>query len=62
MTTDDCRGTYETLRDRGVEIVEEPTERFYGIDMAVRDPFGNQIRITEPVPVPADAAAGAQVG
>jgi catechol 2,3-dioxygenase-like lactoylglutathione lyase family enzyme len=59
LATDDCRATHETLRDRGVEIVEEPTERVYGIDMAVRDPFGNHIRITQPAPVPADASAGA---
>jgi catechol 2,3-dioxygenase-like lactoylglutathione lyase family enzyme len=48
MTTDDCRATYEDLRARGVEFTEEPTERFYGIDCALRDPFGNHIRITEP--------------
>jgi len=53
LTTDDCRGTYEALRAKGVEFVEEPTERFYGIDCAIRDPFGNQIRITEPAPPPA---------
>jgi catechol 2,3-dioxygenase-like lactoylglutathione lyase family enzyme len=53
LTTDDCRGTYEQLRSRGVEFTEEPTERFYGIDCALRDPFGNHIRITQPAPVPA---------
>ena len=53
FTTDDCRRTYETLRDRGVEFTEEPTERFYGIDCALRDPFGNGVRITQPAPVPA---------
>ena len=45
--TDDCRKTYETLRDRGVEFTEEPTERPYGIDAALRDPFGNSIRFTQ---------------
>ncbi|UJA19831.1 VOC family protein [Thermoleophilia bacterium SCSIO 60948] len=48
LRTDDCRGDYEDLVAKGVEIIEEPTERFYGIDMAVRDPFGNHIRITQP--------------
>jgi catechol 2,3-dioxygenase-like lactoylglutathione lyase family enzyme len=47
FTTDDCRKTYETLVERGVEITEEPTERFYGIDMGLRDPFGNAIRIVQ---------------
>jgi len=46
--TDDCRGTYETLRAQGVEFTQEPTERFYGIDCAARDPFGNPIRFTQP--------------
>jgi catechol 2,3-dioxygenase-like lactoylglutathione lyase family enzyme len=46
--TDDCRGTYERLRAAGVEFTQEPTERFYGIDCALRDPFGNPIRFTQP--------------
>ena len=46
--TDDCRGTYERLRAAGVEFTQEPTERFYGTDCALRDPFGNPIRFTEP--------------
>jgi catechol 2,3-dioxygenase-like lactoylglutathione lyase family enzyme len=52
LTTDDCRGLYETLRARGVEFTEEPTERFYGIDCGLRDPFGNSIRIVQPSPGP----------
>jgi catechol 2,3-dioxygenase-like lactoylglutathione lyase family enzyme len=47
FSTDDCRKTYETLRDRGVEFTEEPTERPYGIDCGLRDPFGNHIRFTQ---------------
>jgi catechol 2,3-dioxygenase-like lactoylglutathione lyase family enzyme len=46
--TDDCRATYEQLRAAGVEFTQEPTERFYGTDCALRDPFGNPIRITQP--------------
>jgi catechol 2,3-dioxygenase-like lactoylglutathione lyase family enzyme len=46
--TDDCQGTYEALRAAGVEFTQEPTERFYGTDCALRDPFGNPIRITQP--------------
>ncbi len=48
LATDDCRGTYESLRAAGVEFTQEPTERFYGIDCGLRDPFGNPIRITQP--------------
>ncbi|GAB2589904.1 VOC family protein [Streptomyces capparidis] len=47
LTTDDCRKTYETLRSRGVEFTEEPTERPYGIDCGLRDPFGNRLRFTQ---------------
>ncbi|MBV9577213.1 MAG: VOC family protein [Chloroflexi bacterium] len=47
FATDNCQQTYETLVARGVEITQEPTERFYGIDIGVRDPFGNHIRVTE---------------
>jgi catechol 2,3-dioxygenase-like lactoylglutathione lyase family enzyme len=46
--TDDCRATYESLRRAGVEFTQEPTERFYGIDCALRDPSGNPIRFTQP--------------
>ena len=48
FTTDDCHKTYETLLARGVEFTEEPTERPYGIDCGLRDPFGNRIRFTQP--------------
>ncbi|MFE6410921.1 VOC family protein [Streptomyces sp. NPDC057837] len=48
FSTDDCRTTYATLRGRNVEFTEEPTERPYGIDCGLRDPFGNSIRFTQP--------------
>ncbi|KID29254.1 lactoylglutathione lyase-like lyase [Prauserella sp. Am3] len=47
LNTDDCQKTYETLRAKGVEFTEVPTEQPYGIDCALRDPFGNHIRITQ---------------
>jgi catechol 2,3-dioxygenase-like lactoylglutathione lyase family enzyme len=47
FTVDDCQATYEDLKGRGVEFVQEPTERFYGIDAAFRDPFGNHMRFTQ---------------
>jgi catechol 2,3-dioxygenase-like lactoylglutathione lyase family enzyme len=47
LTTDDCRGEYEQLRERGVEFTETPEERPYGIDCGFRDPSGNSIRLTE---------------
>lgn len=47
FTTDDCRKTYETLLAKGVEFTDEPTERDYGIDCGLRDPFGNSIRFSQ---------------
>ena len=52
LTTDDCSATYEELRAKGVEFTEEPTEHFYGVDCALRDPFGNHIRISQPAAEP----------
>jgi uncharacterized glyoxalase superfamily protein PhnB len=50
--TEDCRGLYETLKERGVtDFTQEPTDHFYGTDMGVRDPFGNAIRILQPAKV-----------
>jgi catechol 2,3-dioxygenase-like lactoylglutathione lyase family enzyme len=46
--TDDCRATYDELAAQGVEFTEEPTERFYGTDCGLRDPFGNPIRMGTP--------------
>jgi catechol 2,3-dioxygenase-like lactoylglutathione lyase family enzyme len=47
FNTDDAYATYEDLRTKGVDLTEEPTERPYGIDIGVRDPFGNAIRISQ---------------
>jgi hypothetical protein len=44
-----ARDFYVNTLARGVEFTQEPTERFYGIDIGLRDPFGNHIRITQPV-------------
>jgi catechol 2,3-dioxygenase-like lactoylglutathione lyase family enzyme len=55
FTADDCRKTYTELRAKGVEFTEEPTERPYGIDCGLRDPFGNHIRFSQPLPVAASA-------
>ena len=63
FTVDDVHETYRTLRERGVEFTEEPTERFYGTDCGLRDPFGNGLRIGEPkegpieIPDPSELAA-----
>lgn len=45
LETDDAQATYALLVQRGVEITDEPTEKPYGIDFGIPDPFGNRIRI-----------------
>jgi catechol 2,3-dioxygenase-like lactoylglutathione lyase family enzyme len=56
--SDDVRGLYETLMERGVsDFTQEPTEHFYGIDMGLRDPFGNSIRILQPAKAAEEATA-----
>lgn len=47
LESDDVDADFARLRDSGVEIIDEPATRPYGRDMAVRDPFGNQVRITQ---------------
>lgn len=48
FATEDCRATYERLPAKGVEFTQEPTERFYRTDCALRDPIGNPLRFTQP--------------
>ena len=45
LTTDDARATFAVLKERGVDVTDEPETRPYGIDFGIRDPFGNAIRI-----------------
>jgi catechol 2,3-dioxygenase-like lactoylglutathione lyase family enzyme len=47
FATDDCRRSYEELKERGVEFSQEPTEQPYGIDAGFRDPSGNAMRMAQ---------------
>jgi len=47
LGTDDCRGTYEELRQRGVQFLAEPSERSYGIEATLRDNSGNWFSMTQ---------------
>ncbi len=45
---DDLDAAFAKIRDAGAEIVQEPTEQFWGArDCAVRDPSGNMVRIEQ---------------
>jgi catechol 2,3-dioxygenase-like lactoylglutathione lyase family enzyme len=49
LHSEDCRKTCKEIEARGVELSQQPEERFYGIDASVRDPSGNQWRIVQPL-------------
>lgn len=61
LTTDDCQRTYDELRAKGVEFTEEPTKHFYGTDCALRDPFGNHVRISQPATGPIETPSPAEL-
>ncbi len=54
MATDDCWATYRELQAKGVEFIEPPEERFYGIDAALPRPLRQPLAAH---PAQADGAA-----
>jgi catechol 2,3-dioxygenase-like lactoylglutathione lyase family enzyme len=61
IAVDDVHKTYQDLVAQGVEFTEEPTERFYGTDCGLRDPFGNPIRIGTPKEGPIEVPDAARL-
>jgi catechol 2,3-dioxygenase-like lactoylglutathione lyase family enzyme len=47
FATDDVQGSYEELKERGVEFTQPPTEQPYGVDAGFRDPSGNHFRLAQ---------------
>lgn len=43
--TDDVDGMFARLKEAGVDFTQEIVDQPYGRDFAIRDPFGNNIRI-----------------
>lgn len=50
LTTTDCHKAYEQLSAQGVEFIQEPAERPYGIEAVMRDNSGNWLVLVEPKP------------
>jgi predicted enzyme related to lactoylglutathione lyase len=48
MNVDDCRKTADELRSKGVEFLQEPSERPYGVEAVCRDNSGNWMVLVEP--------------
>ena len=47
MRTEDCQATYEELKSRGVEFLQEPSKRPYGTEAVFRDNSGNWIVLVQ---------------
>lgn len=47
LLVDDCHAACDKLRGRGVEITQEPVERFGQVDASFRDPSGNGWKVIQ---------------
>ena len=47
LETADCKKTYEELKAKGVEFTQPPTERFYGIEVMLKDDSGNSFSMIQ---------------
>jgi catechol 2,3-dioxygenase-like lactoylglutathione lyase family enzyme len=47
LVVDDCRAACDRLRARGVELTQEPVDRFGTVDAGFRDPSGNGWKVIE---------------
>ena len=50
LATDDCRKTYEEMSAKGVEFLQEPSDRPYGVEAVLRDDSGNWLVLMEEKP------------
>ena len=46
--TDDCQRDYEALQENGVNFVQSPAERPWGMEAVFQDPYGNPFSLLEP--------------
>ena len=47
MATTDCRSDYLALAERGVDFIQPPAERPYGVEAILRDDSGNWYSFTQ---------------
>jgi catechol 2,3-dioxygenase-like lactoylglutathione lyase family enzyme len=50
LATDDCHKTYDELRAKGVEFLQDPADRPYGVEAILRDSSGNWLVLVEQKP------------
>jgi catechol 2,3-dioxygenase-like lactoylglutathione lyase family enzyme len=59
LRVDDCRKTHADLVAKGVEFMQEPADRPYGVEAVMRDVSGNWLVLVEPKEFePGDFAPG----
>ena len=47
LDVDDCQATYEELVAKGVEFLQPPSERPYGVEALARDNSGNTLVLVQ---------------
>ena len=50
INTDDCHKTFADLVAKGVEYIQEPSDRPYGVEAVLRDNSGNWLVLVEEKP------------
>jgi predicted enzyme related to lactoylglutathione lyase len=48
LRVDDCRKAHQELSGKGVEFMQEPSDRPYGVEAVMRDNSGNWLVLVEP--------------
>jgi catechol 2,3-dioxygenase-like lactoylglutathione lyase family enzyme len=54
LRVDDCRKTCDELAAKGVEFVQQPEDRPYGVEAIIRDNSGNWLVLVQPKPFTAE--------
>ncbi len=54
LRTDDCQADYERLTAAGVEFIQPPSDRPYGVEAVLRDDSGNWLVLVESKDSPRD--------
>lgn len=47
LSTRDCEGGYEELKDKGVDFIQKPRMQPWGIEAVFTDPYGNQYALVQ---------------
>src|SRR5215204_7238018 len=57
LSTGDCHRAFAELRAKGVEFIQEPADRPYGVEAILRDSSGNWLVLVEQKPYEPGAGA-----